>query len=125
MQVTVGLPTPPIQITSRQHVGGLGGAMSDTESILQATLDVIRRDGWKPNGWALVPPYCLRAALTTVVNRSTPIGRERDEANKAAREAIAAALGQPLGLISYYESQPGRTQQDIEAVLEKAIAGLP
>ncbi|VAZ77506.1 hypothetical protein LAUMK4_05869 [Mycobacterium persicum] len=99
--------------------------MSDTEPILQATLDVIRRDGWKPNGWALVPPYCLRAALTTVVNSSTPIGRERDEANKLARQALAAAIGQPLGLLSYWEARPGRTQQDVEDLLEKAIAGLP
>lgn len=98
--------------------------MTDTEAILQATLDVIRRDGWKPNGWGLVGPYALRAAVNYAVNKSTPIGRERDDANKAARQAISQALGQPLGLISYWESAPGRTQQDVEDVLEKAIAGL-
>lgn len=99
--------------------------MSDTESILQATLDVVRRDGWKPNGWAIVPPYCLRAALGYVVNKSFTIGRERDEANMAARKAISDALGQPLGLIAYWEAAPGRTQADVEVLLEKAIAGLP
>lgn len=99
--------------------------MTDTESILQATLDVVRRDGWKPNGWGLVGPYALRAAINYVVNKSTPIGRERDEANKAARKAISDALGQPLGLIAYWEAAPGRTQADVEVLLEKAIAGLP
>lgn len=124
MQVTVGLPTPPIQITSRQHVGGLGGAMSDTESILQATLDVIRRDGWKPNGWGLVGPYCLRRALGWVISQQIPPS-ERDDANKAARQAISQAIGQPLGLIMAWEGEKGRTQADVEVLLEKAIAGLP
>lgn len=98
--------------------------MTDTESILQATLDVVRRDGWKPNGWGLVGPYALRAAINYVVNKSTPIGRERDEANKAARKAISDAIGQPLGLLSYWEAKPGRTQQEVEEILEKAIAGV-
>lgn len=99
--------------------------MSDTETILQATLDVVRRDGWKPNGWGLVGPYALRAAINYAVNKSTPIGRERDEANRAARKAISDALNQPLGLLSYWEAKPGRTQADVEDLLEKAIAGLP
>lgn len=99
--------------------------MTDTESILQATLDVVRRDGWKPNGWGLVGPYALRAAINYVVNKSFTIGRERDEANQAARKAISDALGQPLGLIAYWEAAPGRTQADVEVLLEKAIAGLP
>lgn len=98
--------------------------MTDTESVLRSVLEVVRRDGWKPNGWALVPPCCLRAALTTVVNKGRPFGRERDEANRAARQAISDALGQPLGLISFWESAPGRTQQDVEDALEKAIAGI-
>lgn len=98
--------------------------MTDTESVLQAVLEVVRRDGWKPNGWALVPPYALRAAINYVVNKTSPIGRERDAANKAACKAISDALGQPLGLISYWEAAPGRTQQDVETILEKAIAGV-
>lgn len=99
--------------------------MTDTESILHATLDVVRRDGWKPNGWGLVGPYSLRAAITYVVNNSTPVGWERDEANKAARQAISQAIGQPLGLIMAWEGEKGRTQADVEVLLEKAIAGLP
>lgn len=98
--------------------------MTDTEAILQATLDVIRRDGWKPNGWGLVGPYCLRRALGFVVSQTLRPG-ERDDANTAARQAISQAIGQPLGLIAHWEGEKGRTQQDVEDVLEKAIAGLP
>lgn len=99
--------------------------MTDTESVLRGVLDVVRRDGWKPNGWALVPPWCLRAALGNVVNRTYPYGKERAAANKAARQAISAAIGEPLGAIMSWEAEKGRTQQDVLDVLEKAIAGLP
>jgi hypothetical protein len=95
-----------------------------TEQILQATLECIRRDGWKPDGWAIIPPWCLRRALMDAVNTTFMDGKDRDRANQAAREAISTALGLPLGLISYWESRPGRTQQEIEAVLEKAITGV-
>lgn len=95
----------------------------NTEEILTATLELIRKDGWKPNGWGLVPPYCLRRALEAVVNSNHAFGRDRNDANQLARQAIAKALGQPLGLISYFESRPGRSQVEVEAVLEKAIAG--
>jgi hypothetical protein len=94
-----------------------------TEHILQTTLDTIRRDGWKPNGWGLCPPWCLRRALSYVVDNAFQWAAQREEANGAARQAISTALGQPLGLISYFEARPGRTQDEIEAVLEKAIAG--
>lgn len=98
--------------------------MTDTESVLRSVLEVVRRDGWKPNGWGLVGPYCLRRALGLVVSQTLRPG-ERDDANTAARQAISQAIGQPLGLLSYWESQPGRAQADVEDVLEKAIAGLP
>jgi hypothetical protein len=48
----------------------------------------------------------------------------RGEVNAAARQAISAVLGQPIGLISVWEGQPGRTQQDVENILEKAITGV-
>lgn len=98
--------------------------MTDTEAILQATLDVVRRDGWKPNGWGVIPPWCIRRALGRVIEQEIrPL--ERDAANAAARQAISNAIGEPLGAIMSWEAEKGRTQQDVLDVLEKAIAGLP
>lgn len=93
-----------------------------TETILTATLEVIRRDGWKPDGWALVGPYSIRRALGYVIEKSHPEG-QRDKANRLARQAISNAIGQPLGAIMSWEAEKGRCQEDVEAVLEKAIAG--
>jgi len=99
-------------------------AILDVEHILRTTLDVIRRDAWKPNAWGLVPPWCLRRALNHVVEQTHKFARERDEANAAARQAISTAIGQPLGLIMSWEAEKGRAQADIENILEKAIAGV-
>lgn len=95
-----------------------------TQGILLSTLGLIRRDGWRHNTWGrLVPPWCIRRAINHVVDRAHEFPHERDTANQAARQAISATLGQPLGLIGFWEGQPGRTQADVEDMLEKAIAG--
>jgi hypothetical protein len=98
--------------------------MTDTATILAALLDTIRRDGWNPDSWGLVPPWNIRAALNHVVAQTYKDPDSRAHANTTARQAISRALGQPLGLISVWEGKPGRTQSAVETLLEKAIAGV-
>lgn len=94
-----------------------------TADVLRAVLETVRRDGWSPTGWAIVPPWTLRYTISQIVAKHYQAGGQRDKANAAARKAVSDALGQPLGLITSWETKPGRTQAQVEALLEKAIAG--
>lgn len=96
----------------------------NTEEILTATLELIRKEGWSKDGWGFTPPHSIRRALGEACNAAFPCDRPAgQEANVAAIRAIATAIGSPLGAIMSWEAQKGRGQQDVEAVLEKAIAG--
>lgn len=87
-------------------------AMGVVEWVLREVLDEVCAGVWTPGGMGIVPPYGLRRA----VQELAPEGAE-----SAVRQAITDAIGQPLGLIDHWEHQPGRTQEDVEALLHKAI----
>ncbi|TXH26209.1 MAG: hypothetical protein E6R06_07235 [Mycobacterium sp.] len=87
--------------------------MSTTKSNLQQTLDLIRATGWAPAG-APRRGTSIREAVRNVT------GADHRRYTTAVR-VIGQAAGQSLGLISAWETQPGRTQADVEQLLGRAI----
>lgn len=102
-----------------------------TATLLQRTLDVLRRGGWASSSYGAEPPWCIRRALSQVVAESYQYGAGipdarvelvRDNAAALARQAISRVIGAPLGLIASWEQDGKRTAAEVEAALEKAIA---
>lgn len=91
--------------------------------VLTEALAAIRQDGWHPTGWSIIPPWCIKAAINSVVAQRyfNHDGERRNQLNKAVRDAIKAALGYPDGGITHWELAAERSQADVERVLEHAI----
>ncbi|MEZ0366782.1 hypothetical protein ACAG26_24215 [Mycobacterium sp. pUA109] len=84
-----------------------------TREVLTHALAVIRAEGKD-----------IRSAIMNAADRHLETTAAQYRAYGDARDAVAKALGSPLGGITSWETRPGRTKADVEALMERAIEGI-
>lgn len=100
-----------------------------TAQVLRGALAILKEDGWAPNGHGPTPPFNIRQAVRMACAKQA----DGHRSYVAAINAIATAMGSPIGAIGNWEAfQSGknqdsgpvkyRTQAEAEALLEEAIS---
>ena len=102
----------------------LGGAVITEEQILNGALDLIRTGGWEPNGNGKGP----RGIRAAIFDAWTELGGDYPSEVpivQAVLLRVSSAIYGPrrVGGINEWEYKKGRTQEDVIAVLLKAIDG--
>lgn len=90
----------------------------DTREALIRTLGKLKREGWRQG--VGVPRWCLSNALAFANFPTFPV--DTFEAASEARALLLDLTGEPDKSIAHWNDAPGRTEEEVFDLLDRAIA---